>query len=457
MASPTSPRPIFALVDGNSFYASCQIAFDPSLAQRPVVVLSNNDGCVVAANQIAKNLNQELIDRVGDLGHGGYRAARPSNMMFQPYFKVKWLLDKHRAAVFSSNYELYADMSNRMHSILGEMAPKQEIYSIDESFLELSGLEKHSNLTEYGQQIKQRVQQELGLPVAVGIGHSKTLAKLANHLAKKYSHNHGVFDLTTLDKNTLERLFSKIDIGNIWGIGKNLELKLRAEGIQSVLDLRNANPKVMRKKYSVVLERMIQELNGKSCLTLEPLATDKKQIISSRSFGQEQNQYKPVEQAVVNYTVRAAQKLRQQHSVCQMITVFIRTNPFKEITQYQQSYSIGLIYPSDSSVLLSKLARRALRKLWRDGISYHKAGVILSEINAKGPLQTDIFAPSPNYSANSKQDKLMEVLDQINLTQGRNTLFLGAQGVPKKNAWQMKRLLMSPRYTTRWDEILTVS
>lgn len=454
MANNATQRPIFALVDGNSFYASCQIVFEPSLAKRPVVVLSNNDGCVVAANQIAKDLNQELIAKVGDLGNGGYHAARPSNMMFQPYFKVKWLLDKHQAAVFSSNYELYADMSNRMHTILGEMAPRQEIYSIDESFLELTGLQE--DLTLYGQSIKQRIQQELGLPVAVGIAHSKTLAKLANHLAKKHPHNQGVLDLTTMSPAILEHLLAKIEIVNIWGIGKNLELKLRAEGIQSALDLRNANPKVMRKKHSVVMERMIQELNGDSCLALESLQTDKKQIISSRSFGQEQNQYKPVEQAVVNYTIRAAQKLRQQNSVCQMITVFIRTNPFTEREQYRPSYSTGLIYPSDNSILLSKLARRALRKIWRDGFAYHKAGVMLSEISPKGPLQTDIFAASPSYSANPKQDRLMQLLDQVNLNQGRNTLFLGAQGIPDKNAWQMKRQLMSPRYTTRWDEILQV-
>ncbi|CAN8138706.1 Protein UmuC [uncultured Thiomicrorhabdus sp.] len=456
MVQEKKMHPIFALVDGNSFYASCQIVFDPSLAKRPVVVLSNNDGCVVAANSLAKALNQELIAKVGDLGSGGYYAARPTNMMFQPYFKVKWLLDKHQAAVFSSNYELYADMSNRMHTILGEMAPRQEIYSIDESFLELSGLEQHYNLTDYGQTIKQRVQQELGLPVAVGIGHSKTLAKLANHLAKKHAHNNGVFDLTTLPENTLEPLLAKIDINHIWGIGKNLELKLRAEGIKTVLDLRRTNPKVMRKKYSVVLERIIQELNGESCLSLEALSTDKKQIISSRSFGQEQKNYKAVEQAVVDYTTRAAQKLRRQNNVCQMITIYIRTNPHKQMEQYRPSYSIGLIYPSDNSILLSKLARRARRALWQEGFYYHKAGVILSEISPKGPLQTDLFAQQPRYSANPKQDKLMQVLDQVNYHYGRNTLFLGTQGIPKKNAWQMKRQLMSPRYTTRWDEILTV-
>ncbi|BBP46203.1 protein UmuC [Thiosulfatimonas sediminis] len=456
MANHNTQRPIFALVDGNAFYASCQIVFNPSLATRPVVVLSNNDGCIVAANQIAKDLNQELLAKLGDLGSGGNRAAHPKSMMFQPYFKVKWLLDKHRAAVFSSNYELYADMSNRMHRLLAEMAPKQEIYSIDESFLDLSGLQTSYNLSEYGQLIKTRVQQELGLPVAVGIGHSKTLAKLANHLAKKQPQNHGVLDLTVLDKHALEALLAQVDINNLWGIGKNLALKLRADGIQTALALRQANPKILRKKYTVVMERIIQELNGESCLPLESLASAKKQLISSRSFGQPQSDYHSVEQAVVSHTLNAAHKLRRQNSVCQILHLYLRTNPFSDTAQYHPHHQIGLVYPSDNSILLSKLARRALRSIWRDGFAYHKVGVMLSEITPKGAFQQDLFAQSPKYSANPQQEKLMQTLDQINQTQGRNTLFFAAQGIPQKNAWQMKRLRMSPRYTTRWDEILTV-
>lgn len=450
----TQSKPIFALVDGNSFYASCQIAFDPSLQNRPVVVLSNNDGCVVAANKIAKALNQELLAKVGHLGSGGYHAARPTNMMFQPYFKVKWVLDKHNAAVFSSNYELYGDMSNRMHNILGEMAPRQEVYSIDESFLELTGI--RDNLTAYGQRIKQRVQQDIGIPVAVGIGHSKTLAKLANHLAKQSSAYDGVLDLTTLPNAALDALLHRIDIGNIWGIGKALEGRLKKDGIHTAKALKYADIKTIRKKYSIVVERTVRELNGESCLSLETVAADKKQIISSRSFGHALSDYDLVEQAVVNYTMRAAEKLRRQHSVCQYLSVFIRTNPFQDIAQYRQSYTISLIYPSDNSILLSKLSRRALRKIWQPQFAYHKAGVILSEVSPKGALQTDLFAENPMYSGNPKQDALMQVMDQLNRNYGRSRIFLGAQGIPEKNQWQMKRNLMSPRYTTRWEELKTV-
>ncbi|MGE4545969.1 MAG: Y-family DNA polymerase [Pedobacter sp.] len=446
--------PIFALIDGNSFYASCQIAFEPALRHRPVVVLSNNDGCIVAANAIAKSLNQELMAKVKNLGQGGYRSANPTNMMFQPYFKVKWLLDKHRAAVFSSNYELYADMSSRMHSIIGEFAPNQEVYSIDESFIDLTGL-SHLNLTHYGQEIKQSVLRSLGLPVAVGIGPSKTLAKLANHLAKKHAGYDGVLDLTALPESVVDSLLGHVDVGDIWGIGRRLSSRLNAEGIQSAFDLKHANTKRIRKTYGVVVERTVQELNGISCLSLEEVYADKKQIISSRSFGKPVADYLQLEQAVISYVSRAAEKLRRQKGVCSMVSVHITTNRFKP-GHYTNTRTIPLIYPSDNSILLAKHARRALKSIWVPGLAYHKAGVVLSEIMPKGPLQEDIFAPGPTFSGNPKQDRLMSVLDQVNQKEGRGSLFLASTGIPKKNTWSMQRNLMSPRYTTRWDEMLRV-
>ncbi|BBP43412.1 Y-family DNA polymerase [Thiosulfativibrio zosterae] len=454
--SKSPEKSVFALIDGNSFYASCEIAFQPHLSHRPVVVLSNNDGCIVAANQIAKDLNAELMQTVKTLGPGGYRSAVMDNMMFQPYFKVKDILEKYRAAVFSSNYELYADMSSRMHRIVGEFAPRQEIYSIDESFLDLTGMHNF-NLTTLALQIKDKVKQDIGIPVAVGIGHSKTLAKLANHLAKKQAQHQGVLDLTQWDETTLNAVLAKVDVGKVWGIGSRLSQQLKQQGVATVADLKQANPKTMRKTYGVVMERTWRELHGESCLSLEEVSAHKKQIISSRSFGVPITAYVQMEQAVVSYTCRAAEKLRSQGSVCAFISVMVTTNPFaKDAPFYRNQQTIGLIYPSDNSILLTKLAKRALKSIWRAGYAYHKAGVTLGDIDLKRALQEDIFAPNPKYSGNPKQAALMQVMDGINQRDGRNTLFLGASGIKSKNTWQMRRNLMSPRYTTRWSELLQV-
>lgn len=444
---------VFALVDANSFYASCEMVFDPSLAQRPVVVLSNNDGCIVAANKMAKDLAKCYPM---DYGRGGYQSAQPKSMMFQPYFKVQGFLKRFNAAVFSSNYELYGDMSSRMHSLLGEFASAQEVYSIDESFLELSGMAGW-NLTDYGQQIRRRIKQGLGLPVAVGIGESKTLAKLANHLAKKIDGYEGVLDMTALSEPVVNSLLKQVDISDVWGVGRKLSAQLVSMNIQSAYDLKTANIKSLRKQFGVVMERMVMELNGHSCLALEEVRPNKQQIISSKSFGQPLSDFAYLEQAVATYTARAAEKLRQQQSTCQYITVHIRTSPFKQTeTYYANQKTYGLVYPTDSSLLLVKMAKRALGRIFQPGLLYQKAAVTLSDIKPKGALQLDIFAPNPQYSANPKSDSLMGVLDQINQKMGRGAIQLAAEGLGQKQHWQMRRNHCSPRYTTRINEILTV-
>ncbi|MBO1923027.1 Y-family DNA polymerase [Thiomicrorhabdus sp. 6S3-12] len=446
---------IFALIDGNAFYASCQMAFEPALQGRPVVVLSNNDGCIVAANAEAKNLNSELLAKVKSLGDGGYYAARPDNMMFQPYFKVKWLLDKHRAKVFSSNYELYADMSNRMHQLLGRFAPRQEVYSIDESFLEFTAVHPSlypQGLAAYGEQIRVAVRQDLGLPVAVGFGSTKTLAKLANHLAKKLPQYQGVCDLTALPTEALSRLLKQVDVGQVWGVGRRLNQALRRDGIITVEDLRQADRARLRVRYGVVLERTAAELNGISCLQLEQVR-GKKQIVVSRSFSQKVSDFERLAEALIVYSSRAAEKLRRQNSVCQIVTVFIRTDPYAPETYYAPSHATSLIYPSDNSVLFAKIVRRALRQIWRPGFRFHKAGVVLSELQPKTQLQLDLFAAQPKFSANPRQDKLMTVMDQLNRKHGRGSLFLASSGSSRPQGWQMARNLLSPRYTTRWEDI----
>ncbi|WP_373017477.1 Y-family DNA polymerase [Thiomicrorhabdus sp.] len=445
--------PTFALIDGNSFYASCQIAFEPGLQHRPVVVLSNNDGCIVAANQYAKELDQKLVRQ---LGSGGYHAARPDSMMFQPYFKVAKLLKQHNTAVFSSNYELYADMSQRMHRIIGQFSPHQEIYSIDESFLELGDL-RIENLTAYAQQIKQRVKQWIGIPVAVGIGPSKTLAKLANHLAKKQANLDGVLDFTALSTSTQTTLLKQVEVGKVWGVGKKLSQQLQAKQIHSAYDLQQACPKSIRKQFSVQVERIVLELNGQACFRLNETHADKQQIISSRSFGELVTHYDFMKQAVASYAATAAQKLRRQNGVCQKINVYITTPRFQtDRPQYRNVYQIPLIYPTDNSVLITKVAIKALNHIWREGFAYQKAAVTLAEISTKGALQTDLFAPDPRYSGNPKSDRMMQVMDQLNLKMGKGTLSLANSGLQQQTHWKMNRNLMSPRYTTRWQELLRV-
>jgi len=446
--------PTYALVDGNSFYASCQIAFQPALKNHPVVVLSNNDGCIVAANQIAKDLEKNL-KQTRNYGAGGYHAAVPDSMMFQPYFKVAPLLKKHHTVIFSSNYELYADMSQRMHSISAQFASRQEIYSIDESFLDFSSIPKQA-LLEHANALKQRVYQWIGIPVAVGIGRSKTEAKLANHLAKKIPQYNGVLDLSNIAADTREALYRKVKVGSVWGIGKRLSKQLIANNINTAYDLSCANRKTLRKQFSVNMERTVRELNGEACLRFDETPDDKKNIVSSRSFGHLVSDFDAMRAAVASYTATAAEKLRAQNSVCQLITVWITTPPYqKQHPQYRNQISIPLIYPSDSTILLTKLAHRALKQVWQPGFQYQKASVMLSKIQPKSALQVDLFAPDPLFSGNPKSDRLMQTVDRLNRQMGKQTIQLASSGLQNKN-WKMNRRLMSPRYTTRWEDLLKV-
>ncbi|BCN94141.1 DNA polymerase V subunit UmuC [Thiomicrorhabdus immobilis] len=447
--------PTYALVDGNSFYASCQIAFQPGLVNRPVVVLSNNDGCIVAANQIAKNLDLQHV-KPNSLGQGGYYAATADSMMFQPFFKVAPILKRFDTAVFSSNYELYADMSQRMHAISAQFASRQEIYSIDESFLDFTGIDKQ-RLNQHATQMKERILQWIGIPVAVGIGSSKTQAKLANHLAKKLPDCHGVFDLSQLSEHTRNTLYQTIKVGAVWGVGKRLNKQLNAAGINTVYDLVCLDQKTLKRKFSVNIERMVLELNGQACLSFEEIPGNKQNIVSSRSFSRNVTEFNTMREAVSSYTATAAEKLRQQHGTCKAISVFITTPPYQtQLPQYRNQQTIPLVYPSDSTILLTKVALRALQKIWRPGYEYQKASVMLLNIQEKQSLQTDLFAPNPQYSGNPKSDNLMKTLDNINRKMGKNTLKLASSGLHNQS-WKMNRNLMSARYTTRWDELLTVT
>ena len=426
--------PVFALVDCNNFYASCEKLFDPKLKDRPVVVLSNNDGCVVARSAEVKALGIP---------------------MGVPWFKIQQEAKRHGIIAFSSNYALYADLSNRCVEVLSGFTPNIEVYSIDESFLELSGFEgRPGGLVAYGAEIQQRVADWLGLAVCVGIGPSKTLAKLANHVAKKnLAGANGVCDFTTMQQDALDALFVRIDVGEVWGIGRKINARLDAMGIRTVRQLRDADAELMRTTFSVVVERTVRELRGVSCLDLQEVVPEKQQIMSSRSFGQLVYDLPELEEAVASYVTKAAEKLRAQHSLAGAVQVYIRTNVFKpEVPQYQRAVTVPLPEASADTRVLTRWALRVLRRIYRPGYGYHKAGITLMNILPATNQQFSLFASGGAMDARSQ--KLMGVLDGINGKYGRGTLRLAAEGVEK--VWQMRRENLSPRYTTEWECLAVV-
>lgn len=419
---------VYALVDCNNFYASCEKLFRPDLKCRPVVVLSNNDGCVVARSAEAKALGIK---------------------MGVPIFQIRELIQKHRIEVFSSNYTLYADMSSRVMSILETLAPRVEVYSIDEAFLDASGIENALPLMEFGQQIRTTIQQWVGITVCVGMAPSKTLAKLANHAAKRYPATGGVVDLTAEARQ--KKLLALIPVGEIWGIGRRLSQRLNDINIMSALDLSQANPKTLRRSFSVVVERTVRELNGEDCLGLDEMPATKQQIVCSRSFGERITDFPLLREAVCSYVVRAAEKLRQEKQQAKKVTVFVRTGLFNgDEPQYSNTATRALVLPTDDSRELMETALQLLKGLWRPGFRYAKAGVMLTDFYDPDTFQPRLF---DDGQAKSKSSALMSVVDSINQASKGRVWFAG-QGTQK--SWAMKRDRLSPAYTTQWSGILRV-
>jgi len=423
-------KSVFALVDCNNFYASCEKLFDPKLKDRPVVVLSNNDGCVVARSAEVKALGIP---------------------MGVPWFQIQAEARRYGIVAFSSNYALYADMSNRVVEVLSDFSPNLEVYSIDESFLDLSGMSlRAESLAAYGVEIRQRVADWLGLAVCVGIAPTKTLAKLANHCAKKgLAGADGVCDFTTLNSGALSHLFARIDVGEVWGVGRQIKARLAAMGIQTVRQLRDADAETIRARFSVVLERTVCELRGESCLDLQEVVPDKQQIMSSRSFGTLVYERADLEEAVASYIAKAAEKLRAQDSLAGGVQVYIRTNVFKpEVPQYQKGVTVPLPEATADTRVLTQWAIRILRRIYRPGFGYHKAGVMLLDLVPAAKRQLALF-DSQGGAGDARSGKLMAVLDDINQRYGRQSLRLAAEGVER--SWQMRRGNLSPGYTTSWD------
>lgn len=413
-----------ALVDGNNFYVSCERVFNPGLEGRPVVVLSNNDGCAVSRSAEAKALGVK---------------------MGTPWFQMKDLAHRHGILACSSNYALYADMSNRMMAVLAQFSPEQEIYSIDECFLGLDGFGR-CDLVDYGLEMRRRVKQWIGIPVCVGIAPTKTLAKLANHCAKKnLAGTAGVCDFGRMDDAARSALFSAIPAGEVWGIGRRLSAQLGERGVATVEDLRRADAKTLRREFSVVVERIVTELNGTPCLGLEELAPDKQQIISSRSFGRYVHELEPLCEAVASYIAIAAARLRDQGSLAGMVQVYIRTNPHKDAPQYQRGLTIPLPDATDDTLRLTRAALWGLKRIYRRGFAYQKAGVALLNLSSARTAQMSLLPKARD------NPRLMQVMDRINGIWGRGTLHSAAEGL--RQDWKMKRERVSPAYTSRWDQL----
>lgn len=361
-----------------------------------------------------------------------------------PWFKIQKEAKQYGIVAFSSNYALYADMSNRVVEVLGEFTPNLEVYSIDESFLDLTGV--NQDLVEYGQAIRRRIQRWLGLAVCVGIAPTKTLAKLANHCAKKgLAGADGVCNFSSMSDSQLSQLFASIDVGEVWGVGRKIHSRLANLGITTVHQLRDAAPEMIRAKFSVVLERTVRELRGVSCLELEEVAPDKQQIMCSRSFGQYVEDCDQLEEIVASYVSRAAEKLRHQDSLAGALMVFIRTNPFNpRAAQYHRSLSIPLPEATADTRILINWALRVLRRIYRPDFAYQKAGVMLSELRPRTTAQASLFADPDD----DRGRQLMDTIDAINRRWGRGTLRSAAEGM--KKPWQMKRQRLSAAYTTDW-------
>ena len=411
-----------AIIDVNNFYVSCERVFNPKLENKPVVVLSNNDGCAISRSNEAKALGIK---------------------MGTPWFKFKEFAKQENVTALSSNYTLYLDMSHRVMTLLSKFSPDQEIYSVDESFLDLTTF-KSKDLIKYGQQIKTKIKQWTGLPVSIGIGSTKTLSKLANHIAKKNPSFKGVCNLNAMDQDTLETWMSHIPVNEVWGVGRSLAPKLNQLGIISVLDLKISDPDYIRQQFSIVLEKTVRELNGVMCMELKDVEDPNKEIMVSRSFGRRVKDKQELIEAITSYTSRAAERMRKQESVATSLYVYIRTSSHDDKKQYANGVNVPLFQPSDDSMVLTNAALLGLDYIYRDGYDYQKAGITLCNLTSKHKMQGNLFNNTISHSR-------MKIMDTIN-QRWKGKLKLGSEGVTKE--WEMKAQFKSRNYTTNWDQLM---
>jgi len=418
---------MFALADVNSFYASCEKVFRPDLRGKAVAVLSNNDGCVIARSAEAKRLGIK---------------------MGMPWFQLRQMPLPEKIHIFSSNYELYASMSNRVMSHLEELAPRVEQYSIDEMFLYIRGIDNCIDFEDFGRQLRKHVKNGTGLTIGIGMGPTKTLAKSAQWASKEWPQFKGVLALTPGNRQRTEKLLSLQPVEEIWGVGRRIANKLNMLGIKTALQLAQSNPVFIRRNFSVVLERTVRELNGESCISLEEAPPPKQQIICSRSFGERITTYDAIRQAICQYAERAAEKLREERQYCRHISIFVKTSPFAiNETYYGNVASERLHTPTRDTRDIIAAAVRSLDRVWLNGYRYAKAGVMLNDFTPTGVSQLNLF---DEVQPRAQSDQLMKALDDINRS-GLGKVWFAGRGIAPE--WQMKRGMLSPAYTTRWSEI----
>lgn len=427
---------MYALVDGNNFYVSCERVFRPDLHNRPVIVLSNNDGCAIARSNEAKALGIA---------------------MGAPWHEIKHLENDAGLIALSANFELYGDMSDRMMHIAAELGHSQEIYSIDESFIDLSGVP--GDLVERSRRVRARIHSGIGIPCGIGIGQTKTLAKLANHIAKTAERKPGsypkclaqVCNLSGLGAIELDAVFRSTDIKEVWGIGPSISKQLNDGGIKTVYDLVRMDVATARRGWSVGLERTIRELQGMPCINLEDSATPKKEIACTRSFGRPVMEFAPLREAVSEFASRAAVKLREQESLAAHIKVFIRTSPFRDVPQYNRYALVPLLRPSSDTAVLVHAAVMGLKAIYRRGFQLSKAGVVLMDLRTAQVRQGELDFGCPEDAGRAK---LMVTMDALNKRFGRGAVFLASTGNRgEKRAWAMKQERRTPAYTTRLADL----
>ena len=418
---------MFALIDCNSFYASCEKIFRPDLKYRPIVVLSNNDGCVIARSPEAKKMGISMT---------------------QPWYQVKDQYLSKGGVVFSSNYEFYADISNRVMNVLSDLCPEIDIYSIDEAFLDLRTFRKNIDLVNFAYDCKKRIKDWIGVPVSIGIAPTKTLAKLANKVAKDDPRFDGVVILS--EPRVIRHFLKSMPIEKIWGIGRKLTAKLENIDIKTAYDLSQVDSRLIGDNFNVVLERTVRELKGQSCITLHDFMEPKKQIMVSRSFGKSIRSKSVLSEAISFHASRAAEKLRYEKQKCRLITAFIRSNRFNtRVRQIYAAKSFELVHPTDDTRIIIKNANRILDQIFADGYQYAKAGVLLSDFTNRYGYQMSLFDKKRDEKMASR---LMQTVDYINLMEIAKIGF-GNQGY--RNTWKMKREIKSKRYTTKIEEIPT--
>ena len=417
---------MYALVDAVSFYASCEKVFDPSIRNRPVVVLTNNDGCICAVCPVARRLG---IPK------------------FKPYFQIKHFLAKHNVVVRSSNYELYADLSDKMMNVIGRFCDNQYVYSIDESFLQFKNYNQIINdWHKYGHEIRRAVWQETRLPVGVGFGSTPTLAKAANHAAKKLLGYNGVAVVD--DVTSRKDVLSKMAVTDVWGIGSRLGKRLNVLGINSAWDLANQSPKTMRSQFSVVVERTVNELNGMVCLNWDEVKQAKKEIFSTRSFGQRINTEHQLKAALVSHGAIVGRKLRQQHSRVKRLVISAASSPHDD-NYYNKSIIYEFLIATNNTLNIANAISAVFNCIYASGVNFYRCGVGALELENTQFQQGDLF------SLNEEDPELMRCYDRINNRYGNDTLQLAAQG--KIDKWHMRRDFLSPSFTSKWRDIPKIS